>query len=324
MKTEHELSLELISQAQIAIEKKIRKTPIEFSQALSDLMGCPVYLKLESMQITGSFKVRGALFYLSTLSTKTKNQGIAACSAGNHGLGVAYAAQIESISCTVYVPKNVDQAKYEKIRKFGAKVIRSAFDGYDDTLSWAEKEVAKTGLHFISAFEDERIMAANGGTLASEIIDEIPDVENIIIPVGGGGLSAGACFFFKETNPSTRTIGCQHIGSAALKISLETGIAATTLPPLDTSASGIEGGIGRKCFEILKSRIDEVSLVNEEEIRKAVSWLLEHHQYLIEPTAAVTVACCLFKKVSNLKGKTVLVLSGRNVALETIKNLVCS
>lgn len=312
-----ELSLESIETAASFLEGKIRRTPLEYSQALA------AYLKLESMQITGSFKVRGGLFYLSSLSEEQKRRGVACCSAGNHGLGVAFAAKELSVPCTVYVPKNVDKAKHEKMLKLEAQVICSPFDGYDDTLEFAKADVAKNGLHFISAFEDDKIMAANGGTIAREILEDLPDVENVVFPVGGGGLSAGIAFYLKEKAPSVRLIGCQHVHSPALALSLETGKAVTALPPLETIAGGIEGGIGERCFEILKSRIDDVVLVDEGEIEEAFRFVLKHHQLLIEPSAVVTIAAILSGKFVP-KGKTVLLLSGRNVSYQTIQRLVVS
>lgn len=315
---EHPLNLDLIAQATHYIKEKIRRTPIEYSPELSELLNAPIYLKLESQQITGSFKVRGALFYLSTLTQSQKEKGIAACSAGNHGLGVAYAAKLEHIACTVYVPKNVDHAKYTKILNLGAKVIKSQFNGYDDTLLWAENEVKKTNQHLITAFDDERIMAGNGGTLAAEILEDLPDLSNIIFPIGGGGLASGLAFYLKARNPSIKLIGCQHIHSPSLKLSLEKNEAQTHLPSLDTIAGGLEGGIGKKCFDILKTRIDHLALLSEHEIAQAFRWALQH-THLIEPSSAITIAAT--HKLP-LSGKTLLLLTGRNIAYSTIQKLV--
>jgi threonine dehydratase len=221
------------------------------------------------------------------------------------------------------LPRSVDQAKEEKIIRLGSKVIKSPFDGYDETLEWTLEQVQKNRFHLISAFDDERIMAANGGTLAVEIKEAIPDVGTVIFPVGGGGIAAGMSFYFKPSNPSIRLIGCQHIDSPALKLSLERGEAVTALPAIDTVAGGIEGGIGKQCFEIIKERIDAVSLVSEEEIIEAFKWMLEHHQYLIEPSAVVTIASCLYRS-PKIQGKTVVLLSGRNVSFATITKLLCT
>src|SRR3990167_4174373 len=173
---------QLIEQATEFLKGKIRNTPVEFSPELSKLLGQPVYLKLECLQTTGSFKLRGAFFYLSTLNAEEKKLGVATCSAGNHGLGVAYAAKELQIPCTVFVPKSVDQAKYDKLLKLGAKVKKSEFIGYDDTLAWAEQEALKLQIPMISAFNDEKIMAGNGGTLAVEVLSQVPEATHFVLP----------------------------------------------------------------------------------------------------------------------------------------------
>ena len=312
---------QLIEQATEFLKGKIRRTPIEFSSELSKLLGAPTYLKLESLQITGSFKIRGAFFYLSTLIEEERKRGVATCSAGNHGLGIAYAAKELHIPCTVFVPKSVDQAKHDKLIKLGAKVKKSEFVGYDDTLAWATEEASKVKLPMVSAFNDEKIMAGNGGTLAVEILEELPEASHFILPMGGGGLSAGFSWHIKSRNPKSWVTICQLAECPALKLSLKQGKPVTYMPSIDTLAGGLEGGLGEKCFEILKTRIDEIVDIQEEELRSAVLWLLEHHQYLIEPSAAVALASCLFGHVKP-SGPVVVVLTGRNVSYSTIRQLV--
>ncbi len=316
------LTLPLIEQAASFLKGKIRETPVEISSVLSEMLGVPVYLKLEFLQIMGSFKARGGLFYLSTLNPEEKRRGIGACTAGNHGLGLANAAKELGVDCTIFVPKNVEPIKADKIEKLGAKVRKSNFNGYDDTFEWALQEAAKSGLHLVSAFDDERIMASNGGSLAVEMLAQVPDAQNFIVPVGGGGLCGGIAYYIKAKNPGARIIACQHKDSPGLKISLETGKTATKLPAIETVAGAIEGGLGEKCFEILKSRVADVTLHSEEEIIEGFKWLLKNHQYLIEPSSAVAIASCLSKQIRNLKGPTVVVLSGRNVSLPTIEKLI--
>ena len=312
----------LIEQASAFLQDKIRTTPMEFSPELSKLTGHPIYLKLELLQITGSFKLRGAFFYLSTLTPAERTQGVATCSAGNHGLGVAYAAKELHIPCTVFVPKNVDQAKHDKLLRLGATVKKSAFIGYDDTLEWATREAAQLSLPMISAFDDEKIMAANGGTLAVEVLAQVPEATHFILPMGGGGLAAGFSWHVKSQNPHARISICQLAECAALKLSLEKGKPIIYMPPIETLAGGLEGGLGEQCFAILKTQVDEVALIEENELQSALLWLLEHHQYLIEPTAAVALASCLFGHVRP-SGPTVIVLTGRNVSYATIRKLVC-
>jgi len=314
---------QLIEQATEFLKGKIRNTPTEFSPELSKLLGQPTYLKLECLQTTGSFKIRGAFFYLSTLSSSERKLGVGTCSAGNHGIGVAYAARELQIPCTVFVPKSVDQAKYDKLLELGAIVKKSEFIGYDDTLAWAEKEAAKLNLRMVSAFNDEKIMAGNGGTVAVEVLSQVSDATHFILPMGGGGLSAGFSWHVKSKNPHARMIICQLADSPALKLSLEQGKPMTYMPSIDTLAGGLEGGLGEKCFDILKTRVDEIALIKEKELRSALCWLLKHHQYLIEPSSAVCLASCLFGHVRP-KGPTVLVLTGRNISYPVLQQLVSS
>ncbi|MBI2810435.1 MAG: threonine/serine dehydratase [Candidatus Melainabacteria bacterium] len=316
------LTVQTIQEAATFLKPQIVRTPLEYSPVLSKHLGVPVYLKLEFLQYTGSFKVRGGLYALSLLTEEQKKRGVATCSAGNHGLGLAYAASKAKVPCTVYVPKTVDETKFKKLKSLGADVQRSSFPGYDETMRWAKTIIEEKKLHFISAFDDEAIMAANGGTLALEILEELPDAKQFVFPCGGGGLSAGFAFYAKHKVPNAKLIACQLKGSHVLKISLEKGAAVTELPSYETVAGAIEGGLGANCFRYLKGNIDHVPLISEEEIYEAFRWMLANHQYLIEPAAAVPIAACLKKDLPKLTGTTVLVLPGRNVSVDTIKKML--
>ena len=316
------LSLPLIEEARAFLAGRIRRTPVEESPALSAVLGAPAWFKLESLQTTGSFKIRGALFRLSRLTPDEKRAGIATCSAGNHGKGVARAARSLGLVPTIFVPSGVDESKLRAMVEDGAEVVRSEFPGYDDTEQWAMAEAERSGKAWISAFDDEAIMAGNGGSLALEILEDVPDARGFVLPVGGGGMSAGLAFAVKEKIPGTAVVGCNHERSPALALSLERGHAVTRLPAAETVAGGIEGGIGRKTFEILRTRIDRVALVSEEEIFAGVRWMLENHQHLIEPSAAAAVAACLTGKAGRFESPVVVVISGRNVSLETLKKIL--
>ena len=311
----------LIEQATHVLQGKIRNTPVEHSPKLSKLLGQSVYLKLECLQVTGSFKVRGGFFYLSTLNAAERKRGVAACSAGNHGLGVAYAGKQLGVSCTVFVPKSVDQAKYDKLVELGAHVKKSEFSGYDDTLAWATEEAKKLNIPLISSFNDEKIMAANGGTLAVEVLSQVPDAVHFVLPMGGGGLSAGFAWHVKDNNPHARTTICQLEGCPALQLSLQQNKPMTYMPSIDTLAGGLEGGLGEKCFDILKTRVDEIAHIKENELKEAFCWFLKNHQYLIEPSAAVALASCLYGH-TRPKGPTVIILTGRNVSYTTIQQVL--
>jgi threonine dehydratase len=318
------LDLKLISEASEFLRPRIRRTPVEASPGLSAKLGVPTWLKLECLQVTGSFKIRGAFFRLSRASEAERRNGIITCSAGNHGKAVAYAARELGIRATIYVPKGVDQAKYRGMVSLGAEVVVSPSPAYDDTEELALEESQKSGRPFISAFDDAAVMAGNGGTLAAEIVEDLPEAKNFIVPVGGGGLSAGLSLYVKEKVHGARVIGCQLGVTPALRLSLERGSAVTRMPSGESLAAGIEGGIGSETFEILKTRVDDTPLVDDAEICEAVRWMVEEHQYLIEPTAAATIAACLFGKVAALHAPAVVVISGRNVSSETVRKILCS
>ena len=205
----------------------------------------------------------------------------------------------------------------------GADVVRAEVPGYDETEALAREEAARSGRPFLSAFDDEAIMAGNGGTLAVEVLQDAPAARTFVLPVGGGGLAAGFAFYAREEIPEARIVGCQHELSPALKLSLEKGEAVLTLPPdrdrgcRDRRRDGTPSLRGPAHRAPTRSRC-----VSEEEILEAVRWMLHEHQYLVEPSAAVTVAACLTGKAGKLGGPTVVVLSGRNVSLETLRRIL--
>jgi threonine dehydratase len=290
--------IELISEAAGFLRGKIRRTPVEYSAGLSEILGVPVWLKLESLQLTGSFKIRGAMFAISKL-----NGNVITCSAGNHGKAVAYVSR----GATICVPRSVDKSKFDAMVRMGADVRVSE-------LAAQEKK------YFLSPFDDDAVMAANGGTVAMEALEDAPDARTFVLPVGGGGLSAGFASWAKHSLADATIIGCQHLLSPALRMSLDAGEAITRLPVVETLAGGVEGGIGARTFAVLRPLVDSVALVSEAEILEGVRWMVANHQYLIEPTAAVTIAACLTGKVRAV-GPVVVVVSGRNVSSETVRRI---
>ncbi|HYX21126.1 MAG TPA: pyridoxal-phosphate dependent enzyme [Thermoanaerobaculia bacterium] len=318
------LDMRLVLEARRALDGRIRRTPIEPSPALSERAGVPVFLKLENLQLTGSFKIRGAFFVLSRLSGAPPEKGIVTCSAGNHGKAVAHVARELGIPAEIHVPRSVDESKYRAIVALGANVVRSEHDGFDDTERIARAAAEGSGRPFLTAFDDEAILAANGGTLAAEVLEDCPEARAFLVPVGGAGLAGGFAFYAKTALPDASIVGCQHALSPALALSLERGEAVLTLPPVATAAGGLEGGIGRTGFSYLRGRLGGVALLTEEEIFEAVRFLLDRHQYLVEPSAAVTVAALLTGKAGRLDGPAVAVLSGRNVALPTLRRILAA
>lgn len=314
----------LVLDARRVMEGRVRRTPIEASPRLSEIAGVPVSLKLESLQLTGSFKIRGAFFTMTRLSEAERSRGVVTCSAGNHGKAIAYVARELGIPATIYVPKSVDEAKHRAMLALGAEVLRSEHDGFDETERLAKAEAARSGRPYLTAFDDVLILAANGGTLAVEVLEDAPAVRTFLLPVGGAGLAGGFAFYAKTVLPDARIVGCQHADSPALALSLEKGEAILSLPPVPTTASGLEGGIGKTGFDVLKTRIDAVALLTEDEIFDAVRFMLDEHQYLIEPSSAVTVAAIITGKAGRLDSPAVAVISGRNVALSTLRRILAA
>jgi threonine dehydratase len=317
------IALETIQSAAEFLKGRIRRTPVEYSDPLSKILGAPTWLKLESMQLTGSFKIRGALFRFSKLNPAEKRDGIMTCSAGNHGKAVAYAAHQTSVRATICVPRSVDQSKLAGMIACGADVRVSEFEGYDDTESWAQELARAEHRTFISAFDDYDIMAANGGTVAMEVLEDAAEAQRFVFPVGGGGLGAGFAFWAKRHLPDATLVACQHQLSPGLAKSIQANRAITKLPAVETMAGGVEGGIGALTFEVLRPLVTSVALVTEDEILEGVRWMLANHQYLIEPTAAVAVAACLYARIGQSTQPTVVVITGRNVSAESAKKILC-
>jgi threonine dehydratase len=317
-----ELTLPLIDAAAEFLRGRILATPLIEAPELSERAGVPVRLKLECLQRTGSFKFRGASFQIERLSAPDRARGVVTCSAGNHGKAVAEAARRRGVPATVCVPRSIDSAKLAGIRVRGAEVRISEFAGYDETEDWALEIAAAEGKRFLSAFDDVDVMAANGGTIAVEVLEAFPEAKSFILPVGGGGLGAGFAYYAREHDPSAAIIACQHEGSPGLALSLERGAAVTRLPAIETSAGGIEGGMGRLPFEVLRTRVDRVALLSEREIEDGVRWLLDRHQILVEPSGAAAVSALLTGKSGRLGGPAAVVVTGRNVSYETIRRIV--
>lgn len=315
-----DLSLEMIADARRTLERVALRTPIERSEGLEQIAGVPVYLKMECFQQTGSFKLRGAFCFLSSLSAEEKRRGVIAASAGNHGKAVAYAAALLQIKAEIFVPQGADKSKVAAIRHLGHTVTVTDFAGYDDTEAYAKEVALKKRALFVPAFDHPLIMAANGGTMAMEVLEDLPEATSFFLPVGGGGLSAGFSFVLKPLK-NCRIIGCQLQASPALRLSLDTGVAHTKLPAVETMAGGLEGGIGAGCFDILKTRVDDVFLSSEEGVGKAIRWMAENHALIIEPSSAVVIDAILSKRFE-LKEPALLVISGRNVSWNTVEKVI--
>ena len=308
-----------ILSAQQTQDSVIRKTSLVFSDTFTQLTGSKVYLKNEFEQKTGSFKLRGAYYKIKTLSEEERKNGIVAASAGNHAQGVAYASALEKIKCTIVMPKNASPAKVAATRGYGATVV---LEGKNYEESWAKaQEIAKTtGATIIHAFDDPQIIAAQG-VIGLEIIEQLPDVDEIYVPIGGGGLASGVLTAVKSKNPNVKIIGVQSKSFPSMKNSLDSG-SVQTIDGGFTVADGISVKTpGRQTFEIIKSMIDEIVLVDDDEIINAMFLLMERSKSVVEPAGAAGLAYLISKKPSPGK-KVVPILCGGNIDMYLLGQIV--
>ena len=297
----------------------IRKTPLIHSPTFSDLTNSEIYLKEEFRQKTGSFKIRGAYYKIKSLSKEEKKQGVVAASAGNHAQGVALASSLENISCTIVMPKNASPAKVAATRGYGANVILEGIN-YDESYAKAKEIAKQTGAIIVQAFDDPQIIAAQG-VIGLEILEDLPDVEEIYLPIGGGGLAAGTVIAIKEKNPNVKVIGVQSKSFPSMYESVKQNERRLTGGDR-TIADGISVKMpGEITFEIIKNLIDDIVLVDDDEITKAMFLLMERMKFVVEPAGAVGLAYLISKKPSPGK-KVVVVLAGGNVDMYLLGQIV--
>jgi threonine dehydratase len=298
---------------------EIKKTPLIYSSTFSNLTNSEIYLKTEFRQKTGSFKIRGAYYKIKSLSEEEKKHGVVAASAGNHAQGVALASSLENISCTIVMPKNASPAKVAATRGYGAKVILEGMN-YDESYSKAKEIAKETGATIIQAFDDPQIIAAQG-VIGLEILEDLPDVDEIYLPIGGGGLAAGTVIAIKEKNPNIKVIGVQSKSFPSMYESVKQNVR-TFAGGDRTIADGISVKMpGKITFEIIKNLIDEIVLVDDDEITKAMFLLMERMKFVVEPAGAVGLAYLISKKPSPGK-KIVVVLAGGNVDMYLLGQIV--
>ncbi len=297
----------------------IRKTPLSYSVTFSKLTNSEIYLKEEFRQKTGSFKIRGAYYKIKSLSDKEKKHGVVAASAGNHAQGVALASSLENIPCTIVMPKNASPAKVSATRGYGATIILEGTN-YDEAYFKAKEIAKKTGATIIQAFDDPQIIAAQG-VIGLEILEDLPDVDEIYLPIGGGGLAAGTVIAIKEKNPNIKVIGVQSKSFPSMYESVKQN-TRTKSGGERTIADGISVKMpGELTFEIIKNLIDEIVLVDDNEITKAMFLLMERMKFVIEPAGAVGLAYLISKKPSPGK-KVVVVLAGGNIDMYLLGQIV--
>ena len=298
---------------------EIRKTSLTHSPIFSQLTGSDVYLKCEFQQKTGSFKIRGAYFKIKSLTEDEKKKGVVSASAGNHAQGVAFASSLEKIPCTIVMPKNASPAKVSATKGYGATVILEG-NNYDESWLKAKKIAEETGANIVHAFDDPQVIAAQG-VIGLEILEDLPNVDEIYVPIGGGGLAAGILLAIKTKNPKIRVIGVQSKSYPAMKNSLDSGKLESV-----SGASTIADGIsvkkpGEVTFDIIKDLIDDIVLVDDEQIVKTMFLLMERGKMVVEPAGAAGLAYLLEAKPSPGK-KVVPILCGGNVDMYLLGQIV--
>jgi threonine dehydratase len=298
----------------------VHTTPLDYSKTFSQLSHNEVYLKLENLQKTGSFKVRGSYNKLISLSEEELKKGVVAASAGNHAQGVAYSSHMLGVNCTIVMPKGAPLSKVLATKQYGAEVILEG-NVFDEALTYALELSKKRNATFIHAFDDHTVIAGQG-TVGLEIIDQLPDVEAIICPVGGGGLLAGVAMAVKERNPHISVYGVQALACPSMKQSL-----LENKPVMVESAPTMADGIavkkpGQKTFEIIQKYVDDLYCVDEMEIARTMLMILERNKLLVEGSGACSLSALLYEKLELKEKKVVAVLSGGNVDMNFISRII--
>ncbi len=314
----NQLTIEKFEEASEIVKKVTNPTKLIYSEHLSQQTGGKIYLKPENMQYTGAYKVRGAYYKISTMTEEERSRGLVAASAGNHAQGVAYAAQKFGCKATIVMPSVTPLIKVNRTKSYGAEVILYG-DVYDDSFAYAKELAEKQGCTFVHAFDDLDI-AAGQGSIAMEIIQELPTVDYILVPVGGGGLITGVATLAKMLNPKIRVIGVEPATAASMTAALAEG-APIELESANTIADGTAvKKVGEKIFPYAKENIDEVLLVEDDELIGAFLDMVESHKMVVENSGLLTVAAL---RQLDLKGKkAVAILSGGNMDVITMSSIV--
>jgi threonine dehydratase len=301
-----------VERARDRIAELVDPSPVIRSPRLSDLLAVPVWLKLECLQPPGSFKVRGAASKMLALPQEQREDGVIACSAGNHGASVAYVARLLGVPATICVPETVDPVKLRSIRGDGAEAVVQGAT-YDDAVEVAERLAAERGLSFVHPFDDPDVLAGQG-TIGLELLDQVPDLAAVVTAVSGGGLIGGVGAAVKGRRPEVRVIGASAQNAAAMVASVQAG-HPVDVPPLDTLAEVLGGGIGldnRWSLNAVRQYVDEHVLVAEAEIAAAMVFMLSVHRLVAEGGGAVGVAAALAGRLRRLDGPLAIVVSGGN------------
>lgn len=309
------LTMDMIYDAQKTLAGVARVTPLYPAPAI----GQNIYIKAENLQMTGAFKLRGAYYKISCLTDEEKARGVIACSAGNHAQGIAYSATKNGVRSIICMPAIAPLSKIEATKNYGAEVV--LVDGvYDDAYNKAVELTREHGYTFAHPFNDERVIAGQG-TIALEVLDQLPDAEQVIVPIGGGGLISGVAFAIKHIKPQCRVIGVQAAGAPSMYDSVKQG-RITELESVATIADGIAvKKPGDLTFELCQKYVDEIVTVSEDEIASAILALMENQKTVAEGAGATSVAAAMFGKVDTSK-KTVCVVSGGNIDVSILSRVI--
>jgi threonine dehydratase len=309
-----------VEEARERIKDQIYLSPFPHSETISRMTGNKVFFKLENLQLTGSFKERGALNRLLTLTPEERQHGVIAASAGNHGMAVAYHSRRLGIASTIVMPQSAPLIKVTRVRQYGAQSLLHGSD-YDGAYAEAKRLSEEQGLTFISAFDDPWVVAGQG-TIGLELYEQNSDLDAVIVPVGGGGLIAGIALALKTLIPKLRVIGVQSEAMASMKAALERG-SPVQLPSATTIADGIAvRAVGATPLELVKNYVDEIVTVSEGQIANAVLTLLEVEKSVAEGAAAVPLAALLNKRVSLTAKNVGLIVSGGNIDMNLISRII--
>ncbi len=312
------LTLEKFEEASEVVKKVAIETKLLYSPYFSERTGNKVYLKPENMQVTGAYKIRGAYYKISTLSDEERSKGLITASAGNHAQGVAYAAKAYGVKAVIVMPTTTPLMKVERTKSYGAEVVLHG-DVYDEACEYAYKLAEEHGYTFIHPFDDLAV-ATGQGTIAMEIVKELPLVDYILVPIGGGGLSTGVSTLAKLLNPNIKVIGVEPAGANCMQVSLKNK-KVTTLPTVSTIADGTAVKTpGTKIFPYIQKNLDDIITVTDDELSGAFLDIVENHKMVVENSGLLTVAAL---NHLNVKGKKIVsILSGGNMDIITMSSMV--
>ena len=312
------LTLEAFEEASEIGKKVTQETKLVYSDYLSELTGNKIYLKPENMQFTGAYKVRGAYYKMSTLTDEERQKGLITASAGNHAQGVAYAAKCYHAKATIVMPTTTPLMKVTRTKSYGAEVILHG-DVYDEACAYAYELAQEHGYTFIHPFDDEAV-ATGQGTITMEIFKELPLVDYILVPIGGGGLATGVSTLAKLLNPKIRVIGVEPAGANCMQESVKNG-KVTTLPEVTTIADGTAVKTpGSKIFPYIQENLDDIMTVEDKELVVAFLDMVENHKMVVENSGLLTVAA--LKQLQPANKKVVAILSGGNMDIITMSSVV--